>query len=1585
MFKKGKTRWTGMAIGAAVLVIALGATATIVFGFTAPNHVTATLEGCRNDGSITLPNGDGDYICPDGAYTTGNLGKGWNELDLVPHRITMDLGSQDSATTDYNVYIAGDYETSGKIGWDVISVPVVNTSKSDASCSVSAGPQSTLGSATTPFGGGTDVVIYRLLTIHQAKGTTCVFDYYQRLALGAHLYPGSSLQSYLGVQDGLAGSKKTISIPVNQIQPQELDKDMSATQGTDHVWDITKSAVPATLSFANTCAVNGTDPQGLELTINWTKGPADPSGPITVITHVYATNPAARTITTNVTDVIYSGTTPLDTASSGPVDVPANTTLLVLTHTFLAPDGTSDLNDIASATYTDKVTGIPVPGTSTATASADVQLSGPELNQSATINDEENITGSYLTFSADSFTPDIGDFDDGYVAGTETIGPVSWTSDSQSGDGSVTFSKKVYVSQPAEVTGTLSDTATLTGSDGFSTDSDLDVEISTYATVSLTINKTIDVAQATDTTFTFKVLDGTTEVDEATVTIKAGETSDSTVVSGLTPGVTYTIDEIDQIGWKPNADQTETINLPSCSGSVDFANTAAQDLTVSKTAVPSFTRTYAWDISKDVDKTQINIAEGGLATFNYTVDVTHDGGTDSLWKVDGIITVSNPNDWLDIVADVTDSLPAASCNVTGGDDVTVPKNDHVDLPYSCTFATQPAYDTDLTNTATATWDKATYGTPAGSATGSKVFQFTTPTTIVDGSVTVSDDLYGALGTVYYTDPSPKTFTYQISFEGEPGTCTDYKNTASIETSDLKLTDSDSETVTVCVGLDLTVTKTAAGTFDREYLWKIEKGITDPSHTQDVPSGTPATFHYEVTVTQTGIEDSGWELGGTITISNPNDWEDIEVTSASDVIDNGGTCSISETLPVTVGKSGTATLHYTCTFPVEGPSSYSGNNTATVGWDKAAAFTPDDSAATDPTAFTMTQDGSTNKTVTVYDDKTNPGSPVYLGEVTATDVPPFASQVFTYSLDLPGVGGTCTDYKNIAKIEETGDTADETVTVCVGLDLTVSKDVTPYFTRTFAWGIEKLVDKTSVNLEGTDPQSATFNYTVKVTHDSGTDSDWYIKGTITISNPNDWEAIDASVSDAVDNGGSCALDDPAQASVTVPAKGSVDVDYTCTFTSGAGGKNTATATWDAAKYATPHDSSTGSASFAFTTPTTIINGSVTAIDDKTDPDNPVELGTASYDQANPIEFKYSLTFQGVAASCQSFTNTAWLKEFPDTKDSETVEVCASVLNIIKLTQGAIDPSKDWQFQLFDGPHADDPWSDFGSALASDASLGKLDGILKFGNYNIDPDKTYTFCELNAPAGWASLWSYDGSPITPYNPDRFPTDGYPYGQDLGKRCFDFGAGTAYAIPGGGKITFTVDNRFPGGEPRTIGFWKNWATCTGGGQALTATKNAGYDGDPTDPAASAARIAAGYYLLDDVLNPPGITLGSFTIPASDDSLTKGTGNKAVTKTGCQIAVDLLDKTNWYSNKKAANDAAYGLAAQLLAAKANITAGAKQCPALNDAVLAADALLTSINFDGTGDYLGPKVKGALLTQRNSALSLADTLDKYNNGLLCP
>jgi hypothetical protein len=235
------------------------------------------------------------------------------------------------------------------------------------------------------------------------------------------------------------------------------------------------------------------------------------------------------------------------------------------------------------------------------------------------------------------------------------------------------------------------------------------------------------------------------------------------------------------------------------------------------------------------------------------------------------------------------------------------------------------------------------------------------------------------------------------------------------------------------------------------------------------------------------------------------------------------------------------------------------------------------------------------------------------------------------------------------------------------------------------------------------------------------------------------------------------------------------------------------------------------------------------------------------------------------------------------------------------------------------------------------MGDADGVLVFVT-NLVPGTTYAMCEQNVPAGFSSRWKLDGVLVTAYNPNA--VDSPP--QDLGNRCYDF------TVQPGQTRSFDVDNSRPGGEPRTIGYWKNWNRCTGGGQAKNADRNGGK--------------ATGFYLVEDLL--PQL-IGDFNV------------------TTCQQAVKILSKQD-QAGKSKSSDAAYELAAQLLAARFDLGAGAETCSAVQTNVVDGQALLDLINFTGSGDYLGSKVKGALLTLRKQALVIATNLDSYNNGNLC-
>jgi CSLREA domain-containing protein len=265
-----------------------------------------------------------------------------------------------------------------------------------------------------------------------------------------------------------------------------------------------------------------------------------------------------------------------------------------------------------------------------------------------------------------------------------------------------------------------------------------------------------------------------------------------------------------------------------------------------------------------------------------------------------------------------------------------------------------------------------------------------------------------------------------------------------------------------------------------------------------------------------------------------------------------------------------------------------------------------------------------------------------------------------------------------------------------------------------------------------------------------------------------------------------------------------------------------------------------------------------------------------------------------------------------------------VTLLKTTNGVVDPSKDILFVLTG------PGLPTGGLTRS--TFGDQDGILEWPT--LVPGQ-YTVCETPVPAGFTSFWRLDGVIVTPYNPDASRTPP----EDLGTRCYDFSA-----LPGQARA-FEVDNSHPGGDPRTIGYWKNWNRCTSGNQAATAERNGG--------------AAAGFFLVEDLLPQ---TIGDFSI------------------TTCEQAVKLLSKQDQAGRNKA-NDAAYELGAQLLAARFNLAAGAETCLAVQQAVLDGQTLLDGINFSGSGDYLGSKSKNP---KRPQALSIAATLDRYNNGNLC-
>ncbi len=223
-------------------------------------------------------------------------------------------------------------------------------------------------------------------------------------------------------------------------------------------------------------------------------------------------------------------------------------------------------------------------------------------------------------------------------------------------------------------------------------------------------------------------------------------------------------------------------------------------------------------------------------------------------------------------------------------------------------------------------------------------------------------------------------------------------------------------------------------------------------------------------------------------------------------------------------------------------------------------------------------------------------------------------------------------------------------------------------------------------------------------------------------------------------------------------------------------------------------------------------------------------------------------------------------------------------------------------------------------------------------------TYQFCEVGMLAGYSN-------DLVGWTPDSENAEG----GDNSSECVNF------TVAAGETASFEVNNEPPpGGDARTIGFWKNWTSCDGHGNQA--------------PFMDEILLAAG-----------GFTFGDLFIDT------------------CPEAVDILDKrligdpTLVGDAAKVAGDAAYGLAAQFLAALLNEEAGAVIPAGWWDKVNEAYALLANgdgdkctFTFDGQGSYLPGNKKASDLPKnckrsdynalRQYAEGLAGYFDSYNN-----
>ena len=741
-----------------------------------------------------------------------------------------------------------------------------------------------------------------------------------------------------------------------------------------------------------------------------------------------------------------------------------------------------------------------------------------------------------------------------------------------------------------------------------------------------------------------------------------------------------------------------------------------------------------------------------------------------------------------------------------------------------------------------------------------------------------------------------------------------------------------------------MTKDADTSYTDTYTWEITKDY-DGEYWKFI--GDSATSHgYEVTVDQT-IDESDFAVDGTITVKNPNPKAAMTVSLTDSVDGVPATLDCGGTLEVPAGGSAT------CDYSADLETKTDGTNTATatfnsIGFDAKADYT-----FGDPT--TIVGYPAINVTDTNGEAWTASGDDSWKYNndfACSTNPADYTDGFYSY------------DHVNTATITETEQSDDATVTVNCYAPV-VTKNAKASYDETWTWTLKKSVDQTDQS--GFPGDVLDWTWTVTVDEFFAEDN-FVVSGGITVKNPSGSPGnMTVDLADELDDTTIATVDCGAGVTSVTVAPGATE---TCSYSASPTGLtatlNTATGTFNSINVIATAD---------VTFVKNVVNGTAT-VDDDQESDFPVnlvagDLGTRKWTETQNDTCSTDWADYGEDGTySETLTNDATLTSDDQNlkAGADTSYTCeAGAVDVAKLTDGLVNPDKDWRFALYVGPDG------FGGTQVGNTSstLDDADGVLDFGLPALRPDTTYTVCELEVMAGWSSFWQVDVDgddnfvTVNPYNPNAEASE------DLGNRCVDFGFETTMPVTVGTTIRFKVDNTYPGGDPRTPGYWKNWNSCTGGGQADTAYANGGWED--------------GYWLLDDVIN--GVVGDGIVW---DDILTDDAMEFPINS--CELAVDILDKREVKDHdivgdgKKKASDPLINLATHLLAAQLNFGAGA--CTdtvdsalgrSIHDVALDAEELLDEFNFVGEAGAMGKKDP-----LKDLAYSLAYDLDEYNNGEYC-
>ena len=216
--------------------------------------------------------------------------------------------------------------------------------------------------------------------------------------------------------------------------------------------------------------------------------------------------------------------------------------------------------------------------------------------------------------------------------------------------------------------------------------------------------------------------------------------------------------------------------------------------------------------------------------------------------------------------------------------------------------------------------------------------------------------------------------------------------------------------------------------------------------------------------------------------------------------------------------------------------------------------------------------------------------------------------------------------------------------CYDYEVAVSKIASTTFTRTYTWDITKEADATYDLFTG-DTQDHKF--TVSVTKDGGTDSDWAVSGEITIYNPAPMAATVESVTDVVSVDIAADVDCGVTFPYSLASLGTLNCAYIVSLPDGADRMNASTVTTSGSV-----GGGMATAEVIFGDPTNLVNDTITVDDTNGDSWQFSGSGSVSYEK----------TFTCNADEGQH-DNTATIRETGQS-DSVSVTVNCHALKVTK---------------------------------------------------------------------------------------------------------------------------------------------------------------------------------------------------------------------------------------------------------------------------------------------------------------------------------